>query len=144
MKEEVEREGAKVDEGGEETPVLVLDKYGAEAVKELKGRDDMALYQQRRCDRRSGPPARAHGHFVKPLLEGELSDCPSSLTAASSEEVVHIHDGRDRGENTKIALVQCLVSPSKCSKKASLMNESMMGITEKLGLGFEVSGLVIR
>ena len=43
MEQEVEGERAEVKEGGDESPVLVLDKDGAEGVEELEGRDNVAL-----------------------------------------------------------------------------------------------------
>lgn len=61
---------------------LVLDEHGAETVEELEGGDDMTLHQQRGRDGGSGPPARTDRHFVEPLLEGKLSDCPSSTAVA--------------------------------------------------------------
>lgn len=52
---------------------LALVPDGAEAVEELKGRNDVALdeYAQNDCD--GGPPASANRQLVEPLLERKLS-----------------------------------------------------------------------
>ncbi len=62
---------------------LVLNEDSTEAVKELEGRDDVTLYQQRSCDRGGGPPACTDGHFIEPLLERELPDSSSSSTSST-------------------------------------------------------------
>ena len=74
--------------GGGTIFYLVLDKHSAEAVEQLKRRDDMTLNQQRCQDRGSRPPARADRHLVEPLFEGELAD-RSSLGPA--EHIIHVH-----------------------------------------------------
>lgn len=69
---------------------LILHEHSSETVEELEGRDDLALYQYRRCYGRAGPVSGADRHLVPPLLKRELADS-SSLTSAGAEHVVHIH-----------------------------------------------------
>lgn len=45
MKEKIEREGSEVDEGGEEAPVLILNKHSTETVEQLERGEDMTLNQ---------------------------------------------------------------------------------------------------
>jgi hypothetical protein len=89
--EEIEAKGAKVEEGGYQTPVLqqyklglwhgqhtrgthlALEEDGADAVEELEGRDDVALDQHTRTQRRRHPPSCAHGHLEEPLLQREAA-----------------------------------------------------------------------
>lgn len=48
---------------------LVVCKYCAEAVEELKGVYPFELHQSAGEDRCSRPPPRAYGHVPKPLLQ---------------------------------------------------------------------------
>lgn len=82
MEDEVKRQWTEVNKGGDESPVLntlqsvskleyprlnmdsfirtylVLMKYRAEAIEQLKGSDDLALHQSARKNRRCRPPSR--------------------------------------------------------------------------------------
>ncbi len=75
--------------GGGERADLRFECDGAEAVEELEGRDDLALYEDagRDCCRR--PEARAHGHLVEPLLQWELTGPSSDAAATVAEHVLH-------------------------------------------------------
>jgi hypothetical protein len=50
---------------------LALEEDGANAVEQLKRRDDVTLHQHTCTQRSRHPPASAYGHFVKPLLKRE-------------------------------------------------------------------------
>jgi hypothetical protein len=50
---------------------LAFRKDSADTVEEVKGRDDVALYQHAAEDSRGGPPACQWWHFPEPLLERE-------------------------------------------------------------------------
>jgi hypothetical protein len=89
--EKVEAQWAKVKEGGDQAPVLLLcelpgrwhgawgetnlalEEDGTDAVEELEGRDDVALDQHARAQRCRHPPACAYRHLVEPLLEREAA-----------------------------------------------------------------------
>jgi hypothetical protein len=64
---------------------LAPDEDGAEAVEELKGRDDVTLHQYASTERGRHPPSCADGHFVEPLLERELAH----HAVAAREDVGH-------------------------------------------------------
>lgn len=112
MEEEVEGEGAEVEECGNEAPVLcgepsavspsaqningqgdsvylILDEHGSEAVEELERSDDVALDKKGNGDGSCRPPSGTDRHLVEPLLEWELPDCSSA--GATAEHVVHVH-----------------------------------------------------
>ncbi len=91
MEEQVDGEGAEVEEGGQEAPVLRgyiskaglhlgaagevvrtdlrLHKYGAVAVEELERSQDLALHQAAHQDCRRRPPSCADGHLPEPCLQ---------------------------------------------------------------------------
>ena len=73
MVEQVETEGAKVEEGGDDAPVLALEENCAHAVEELVRRDEFALNRDAGAQSSRHPPAGADGHLVEPLLEGEAA-----------------------------------------------------------------------
>ena len=121
MEEEIEGEGAEIDECGEEAPVLrefdgfnkmlyffqkererdqvgtylVLDEHSTKTIEQLKRGDDMTLHQKRRGYGSDGPPARTNGHFIEPLFQRKLTHCTTAATAdAPAEKIVHVHQRR--------------------------------------------------
>ena len=101
MEEEINREGAEVEEGGEQSPVLFKTvrmqeqtqagllgiaylstvEDGAVAVEELEGIHQLALHQGAGEHRSCRPPSCANGHLPEPLLERE--------SAAFSHHLIH-------------------------------------------------------
>lgn len=105
MEDEVEIQGAEVDEGGEKPPILEdvsvfsiekryrdgqylrLDIYSAKAVKELEWRKNLALDKDGRHDGGGRPVSSAGWHFKEPLFEGKLT----SLAKTTSDPVTSKH-----------------------------------------------------
>lgn len=69
MEHKVQTQRTKVQEGGDEPPVLPLAPDGGEAVEELEGRHNLALNQHRGDDARSRPQPCHNRYVIVPLLE---------------------------------------------------------------------------
>lgn len=104
MEQQIQRQRAKVQEGGDQPPILILDEHGAEGVEELEGRDDVALDEDGGGDRRGRPEACADGHFVEPLFQGELACWVAAAGAAAAEHAIgpHVHGGLREMESEEV------------------------------------------
>jgi hypothetical protein len=79
---------------------LALKENSPDAVEELEGRDDVALDQHARAQRRRHPPPCAHGHLVEPLLERE----PAHHSVPAAQNVCHGGPAGGRGARRRVAI----------------------------------------